>query len=439
MVVPQRDGPIPHKVSHAARCVFDVFAAHRMTRMRDVHAEIGDRNVLEFDFGVRAYPPTKPGGYWRIRWAERRTRKDTTANSRTAAIAKATEIVARLSRSVPTKLGRATGAGLVAHYLDPSRRPPRVKQWSIRHRDEQTRYCDLYVLPVIADIPCRELTRDDLQLILDKAPTKSVASHVKSCISGFVNAGLDEGHLLAHQDLLRGLRWQGIDDSDRDDEPVDHAVTWEEIPTVDALHALALRTAERTGHWWRELQLLLVAYSGLRWGEHSALVAEQFDLERRRLSVNRQVIDSRSALVHSLPKGRRRRVTMFPEVTPAGFELAAMLERRLAEVDAGDPLFPAARGGWQRRSNYGRYIWDRAAVEVGWPRRGDGRWLWPFHSLRHVFATWALHDAGIPIEDLSRLMGHSSTRVTQDIYIHVRHDMFDRFYRATRHREPDDQ
>jgi hypothetical protein len=172
-----------------------------------------------------------------------------------------------------------------------------VKQWSIRHRDEQVRYCNLYVLPVIADIPCRELTRDDLQLILDKAPTRSVAGHIKSCISGFVNAGLEEGHLLARQDVLRGLRWRGIDDTDRDEEPVDHAVTWKEIPTVDALHAHAQRTAVRTGHWWRELQLLLVAYSGLRWGERSALVGEQFDLERRRLAVDRQIIDSRSGLV----------------------------------------------------------------------------------------------------------------------------------------------
>jgi integrase len=236
------------------------------------------------------------------------------------------------------------------------------------------------------------------------------------------------------------VRWHGDDDRDDiDDEPADHAVTWGEIPTVDAVHALARRTAERTGDWWRELQVMLVAYSGMRWGEHAGLVAEQIDLERRRISVNRQVIDSSSGLISGLPKGRRRRVTMFPEVTPAGVDLAAMVERRLAEVDVGDPFFPAARGGWQRRSNYGRYIWDRAAVDVGWPRRADGRWLWPFHSLRHVFATWALHDAGIPIEDLSRLMGHSSTRVTQDIHIHVRHDMFDRFFQATRQPRPGDQ
>jgi hypothetical protein len=45
-------------------------------------------------------------------------------------------------------------------------------------RDEQTRYCNLYVLPVIGDLPCRELTRDDFQVIIDKAPTSSVAQHL---------------------------------------------------------------------------------------------------------------------------------------------------------------------------------------------------------------------------------------------------------------------
>jgi hypothetical protein len=55
-----------------------------------------------------------PDGYWRLRWEERRTRRDTTARSPTAAIAKATEIVERLARSAPTELGRATGADLVA-------------------------------------------------------------------------------------------------------------------------------------------------------------------------------------------------------------------------------------------------------------------------------------------------------------------------------------
>jgi integrase len=317
------------------------------------------REVLEFDLGVRVYPPSANGQYWRIRWEERHRRRDTTASTRAAAIGKARELVERLARSAPTDLGKARGAALVAHYLDPARRPPRVKQWSDRHRDEQARYCERYVLPVIADVPCRELTRDDFQAILDQARTPSVAQHLRRCLTGLVAAGLEEGHLLARQDVLRGVRWHG--DTNIATEAADRAVTEAEIPTADAVHALAAATTQRTGVWWRQLQILLVAYSGLRWGEHVGLTAAQITPSSRRIAVERQVVETRSALKVALPKGRRRRVTMFPAMTPAGVDLAGMVERRLRELPADGVLFPAPQGGHLRRSNYGRNIWDPAA------------------------------------------------------------------------------
>jgi integrase len=83
-----------------------------------------------------------------------------------------------------------------------------------------------------------------------------------------------------------------------------------------------------------------------------------------------------------------------------------------------------------RRSDYGRNLWDPAASDAGWPMAGK-RWVRTFHSLRHVFATWALNQPGLRIEDVSRLVGHSSIRVTQDIYIHVHGDLYQRFYDAT--------
>jgi hypothetical protein len=46
-----------------------------------------------------------------------------------------------------------------------------VPPWSVRHRDEQVRYCRDYVLPVIAEVPCRELSRSDFQEIIDNAQT----------------------------------------------------------------------------------------------------------------------------------------------------------------------------------------------------------------------------------------------------------------------------
>ena len=177
--------------------------------------------------------------------------------------------------------------------------------------------------------------------------------------------------------------------------------------------------------------ILLVAYSGMRWGEHTALAADRVRAGDRRLSIDRQIVETPSRLKPGLPKSRRRRVTMYPARTPGGVDLAAMVERRLAEIDPEDLLFTAPKGGWLRRSNWGRYVWDRAAADVDWPRSEDGTWQWTFHSLRHVVATWALHEARIPIEHASRLLGHFSTRVTQDIYVHVRPDLYDRFFKAT--------
>src|SRR4051794_41347840 len=124
-----------------------------------------DREVFEFHSGVRVYPPGDRSAYWRIRWEEAGRRRDTSARSRTEAIAKATELVERLGRGTATDLARATGAELVAHYLDPARRPARVERWSDRHRDEQVRYCNLYVLPAIGAVACRRLTRRDFQAI----------------------------------------------------------------------------------------------------------------------------------------------------------------------------------------------------------------------------------------------------------------------------------
>lgn len=388
--------------------------------------------VLEFDCDVRAYPPANGQVYWRVRWDEAGRRRDTTACSRTQAIIKATELVERLARGAATDLGKATGADLIAHYLDPNRRPPRGQPWSERHRDEQIRYCARYLTPQIALIPCRRLARADLQRVLDQARTASVAQHLRRCLTGLVNAGIEEGHLLPRQDLLRGVRWQGADGThEPDTDPIGRAITEAEIPAAGLVHALASAAAHRQRPvWWRELEILLVAYSGLRWGEHVALTADRVDPDRRRITVDRQVIETRSALKLTLPKGRRRRVTMYPAITPAGVDLVALVEKRLAEIGPDDLVFPAPQGGWARRSNYGRNLWDPAAASVDWPRSERG-WTWTFHSLRHVFATWALNQPGLRLEDVSRLLGHSSTRITQDVYIHVHDDLYGRFYDAT--------
>jgi integrase len=390
------------------------------------------RHALDFDCGVRAYPPSGSAGYWRLRWVEAGRRRETTAASRDEVLAKAADVVARLAQGRPTDWGRATGDALVAHYLDLNRRPARGRAWSARHREEQEAYCARFVLPLIATVELRRLTRGHFAQILAQAPTASVAAHLRRCCSAMVAAGLDEGLVLARQDLLRGVRWSPPAGQSPDDELArGRFVEPADIPTAAAVHALATAAAAQSGVWWRQLQVLVVAYSGLRWGEMAALTADRVDAARRRIAVDRQLVETRHDLRLGPPKSRRRRTTMYPARTPGGVDLAELVERRLGELGADDILFPSPRGRWPRRSNYRRNTFEPAAVAAGWPLDARGRRAWSFHSLRHVFATWALAQPGARIEDVSRLMGHSTVRVTQDLYISPDGDLFERFYRAT--------
>ncbi|MBU3137483.1 tyrosine-type recombinase/integrase [Clostridium gasigenes] len=44
-----------------------------------------------------------------------------------------------------------------------------------------------------------------------------------------------------------------------------------------------------------------------------------------------------------------------------------------------------------------------------------------FHSLRHTYAT-RLFEKGVPLKMVQKLLGHSSIRITADIYTHVMGD-----------------
>ena len=402
-----------------------------MSALAIVHSadETTNREVLEFECGVRAYAPATTDGSWRLRWIERGHRRDTTARSRAKAIARAEELVERLSQGTRTELARAKGVDLVAHYLDPARRPPRGRPWSERHREEQEAYCRRLRDPGgrAAGVPRYGSGRPPGRARRGRDPVGG--GPPARCLSALVTAGLEEGYLLARQDVLRGVRWKG--EASESVEEIGRAISAAEIPTASAVHALAQAAAEITGVWWRELEVLLVAYSGLRWGEHAALTADRIEAPLRSITVDRQVLETRHGLKLSAPKGRKRRITMYPARTPEGISLAELVARRLRELSPDALLFPSPRGRWVRRSGYGRRIFRPAAEAAGWPQDAHGRLCWTFHSLRHVFATWALAQPGARLEDVSRLLGHSSVRITQDVYISPDGDLYDRFYRAT--------
>jgi hypothetical protein len=91
------------------------------------------------------------------------------------------------------------------------------------------------------------------------------------------------------------------------------------------------------------------AYSGLRWGELTALTIPQIDNPVRGIMVDRKVVEVAGRLYVEAPKNRKFRRTIYPRRTPGGYPLADRLAARMqaarAEQEAGNNplglLFPS--------------------------------------------------------------------------------------------------
>lgn len=88
-------------------------------------------------------------------------------------------------------------------------------------------------------------------------------------------------------------------------------------------------------------------------------------------------------------------------------------------------LVEHAVDGWLVPPDAGQRRWldainrrlSSACAEAGWPEHQRGHWL------RHHYATYSLTTApvgyGFDIWEVSRWLGHSSTKVTSDLYWHA--------------------
>ena len=187
-----------------------------------------------------------------------------------------------------------------------------------------------------------------------------------------------------------------------------------------------------------ELMVNFAAYTGLRWGELIALTAGQINQTQRVVTVDAKVVEVRGHLFVEEPKNRKRRRTIYPRATPAGWPLAEKVAMRIAEVaveqaSGCNPLglmFPTPAGKHWRSSNFNRRILKAAYLATGW-RNADGRSRWTWHSLRHVFCTTALNTWEMDVSDVSHLAGHANVRVTLEMYVGSVAGALERARRAT--------
>ncbi len=176
-------------------------------------------------------------------------------------------------------------------------------------------------------------------------------------------------------------------------------------PSLTEAHALAEAIEPR----WRML-VLLATWSGLRWGELVALRRASVDIERGRVTVTDQLVETAHGRELGPPKtdAGRRVVHLPPHLLP---ELSDHLDRWVGpEPEAW--LFCGPLGASLARRNFTGH-WTRARAEAGLPQVR-------FHDLRHLSATLAA-TTGATTRELMTRMGHSSPRAAL-IYQHATAD-----------------
>jgi integrase len=152
--------------------------------------------------------------------------------------------------------------------------------------------------------------------------------------------------------------------------------------------------------------VLVLAYTGLRWGEATALRVCDIDLTRRRIDVRRAFSDVGGRVVLGTPKSHQSRTVPVPR----------FLARELAEAidgkHADDLVFTMPGGTLLRLSNW------RLAVFLPARRAAGVSDRFRIHDLRHTAASLMIQ-AGYPPKWLQAIMGHASITTTLDLYGHL--------------------
>lgn len=183
---------------------------------------------------------------------------------------------------------------------------------------------------------------------------------------------------------------------------------WEKLTELEA----------QLEHITDRLPALLLLGTGARWGEMAGLHRSKVDLERQTV----QLVETWAPAgdyVKGYPKSRQARTVPLPDW------LCVELRTYFAAVpDAGmcglrhaagtpctsDLVIRGERGRPLNREHYAFDVLKPALARIG---VDDFR----IHDSRHTFASWLLQ-AGRPIEEVSKLLGHHSIVVTQK-YAHL--------------------
>ena len=151
------------------------------------------------------------------------------------------------------------------------------------------------------------------------------------------------------------------------------------------------------------LMILVLAFTGVRFGEITALQVKDIDLLGKRINVQRAWSDVGGHLEEAPPKsGKARSIPLTQELTGLLGKHLATLERPTSLVFTGQKGGPLTHGVWNRRF-------------LGPAKKRLGLTDLTTHGLRHTYAVLSIQ-AGVNAKVLQQAMGHSNIHMTLDTY-----------------------
>ena len=154
--------------------------------------------------------------------------------------------------------------------------------------------------------------------------------------------------------------------------------------------------------------ILLSAATGMRIGELCALKWSDFDFEKSTVTVSRTIQrikntngETATKVIISSPKSR----TSLREIPIPEF-----LKNTLARIKTDNDSYVLSGNSKFIGPRTMQYRFGRTLKQFDLPQVN-------FHSLRHMFATKCV-SLGIDVKTLSKILGHSSVKITLDLYVH---------------------
>ncbi len=208
------------------------------------------------------------------------------------------------------------------------------------------------------------------------------------------------------RDLLAGILDHAVEDNRITKNPA-RDLTIRKKPVPDEVFLSHAQVEALAGTSRHADLVLFLAYTGLRWGEVTALRVRNVDPKARRVNVREAVAEVNGKAVLGSVKSHEKRTVAYPDFLDAAVE--AVCKGKGQE----DRLWNSEEGGYLRPGNAASG-WFARAVKRSQEADNTFRRVTP-HDLRHTAASLAI-SAGANVKVVQRMLGHKSAKVTLDTY-----------------------